>query len=173
VLKIPVTLGEVEDVHFPNEHFDVINMTYVIEHLRDPIKVLKMLYGWLRKDGLLIISAPNFGSICARLFREFYRLVDPCQHIYMFTPLTLKKVVTMAGFKPSKIYFPYFGTPYCNLKDFSRLFTNTLNKLLLPLYWRMDKLPTVDKLISPPFYGNIMVYKAYKKGLNHQRVISG
>ncbi len=164
ILNIPVIFREIEDVQFPDEYFDVINMTYVIEHLRNPIKMLRQLNKWLKKEGLFMLSAPNFGSACARVFREFYRLVDPCQHLYMFTPQTLKKALIHSGFKVKKIYLPYFGTPYCNLKDFSRFFSNALNRFLLPVYLKINRIPTVDKLISPPFYGNIMVVKAYKKG---------
>ena len=162
VLKIPVQFGEVESLTYPGDFFDVINMTYVIEHLRDPLRTLRILYGWLKKGGLLIVSAPNFGSICAKLFREFYRLVDPCQHLYMFSPKTLKGILREAGFTAKKVYYPYFNTPYCNRRDVYRLFSNYCTKVRLPMLLKSGQVPAVDRLISPPFYGNIMVMAAYK-----------
>ncbi len=162
VLGIPVVTGQIEDAEYPEKHFDVINMTYVLEHLRDPVHVLGTLCRWLRDDGIGIISVPNFGSICARVFREFYRLVDPCQHLFMYTPGTLKSILAQTGFEPRRIGFPYFGTPYFNRKDFFRFFSNSINRILLPLSLKVGRAPKVDRLISPPFYGNIMVAVAGK-----------
>ncbi|MBU1077487.1 MAG: class I SAM-dependent methyltransferase [Spirochaetes bacterium] len=162
ILKIPVVYGEIENVNYEKHFFDVINMTYVIEHLRDPLSILKRLNKWMKPKGRLIISVPNFGSICSKIFREFYRLADPCQHIYLFNPRSIKRMLKEAGFKVKKVYYPYFNTPYFNFRDFFRFFINSFNRILLPLYLKFNIVLKVDKLIAPPFYGNIFVVIAEK-----------
>lgn len=43
--------------------YDTIVMGHVLEHIFDPIFVLKRIKNWLKDDGVLIISVPNAQSI--------------------------------------------------------------------------------------------------------------
>lgn len=61
--------------HKPNS-FDYIFLQSVIEHIQDPIKELQELTKFLKKDGLLIISAPTPGA---------YFWNDPT-HVRPYTP---------------------------------------------------------------------------------------
>ena len=60
-------LGDVEDFvwleKFKDTKFDYILFADVLEHLRDPNKVLKMAKELLKNDGRIIISIPNFAYI--------------------------------------------------------------------------------------------------------------
>jgi 2-polyprenyl-3-methyl-5-hydroxy-6-metoxy-1,4-benzoquinol methylase len=151
-----VITAKVEDAEYPDEFFDVINMSYVVEHFQRPVQTLTVITGWLKKSGRLIVSVPNFDSICARLFKEFYRLADPRQHIFLTTMDSLKGIFRPLGMHIEKVYYPYFGTPYCSVRQQIRLVSNALRIRMLPLKLRAGRPPHVSKLISPPFYGNIM-----------------
>ena len=163
ITKAEINSGKVEDIEYPLEFFDVINASYVIEHLQDPLRTLNIIAGWLKKGGVFIISVPNFNSLCARLFREFYRLAEPRQHIFLTTPSSLKRVLEQLEMKVEKIYYPYFGTPYCKFSEQVRLVTNALRRFSLALLLRMNKAPQIKDLISPAFYGNIMTVVARKR----------
>ena len=54
-------LADIEDETFAleTEYFDVILCGDVIEHLRDPWRVMKRLSDWLKGGGVLIASIPN------------------------------------------------------------------------------------------------------------------
>ncbi len=70
-LQIEVFQGVGEKLPFTNNTFDFINMSEVIEHVKDPEKVLSEVYRTLKPDGSVYISVPNrFG------------LKDPHYHLY-------------------------------------------------------------------------------------------
>lgn len=58
-----VIIGDVEEIdlaeHFPSNYFDCIIFGDVLEHLRDPWKVLEHLTRYLVSDGIMIASIPN------------------------------------------------------------------------------------------------------------------
>ena len=51
----------------PNEKFDVIFASHVLEHVEDPEVVIKKFDEWLKPDGKVIIIVPNAQSIHRRL----------------------------------------------------------------------------------------------------------
>jgi 2-polyprenyl-3-methyl-5-hydroxy-6-metoxy-1,4-benzoquinol methylase len=43
--------------------YDTIIMSHVLEHVSDPISVLKKIHNWLKDDGVFLVSVPNAKSI--------------------------------------------------------------------------------------------------------------
>ncbi|MBN2483454.1 MAG: class I SAM-dependent methyltransferase [Candidatus Omnitrophica bacterium] len=158
-----IRTGKVEDGYFEQGFFDVINMSYVVEHLQHPPVIIKKIVSWLKPQGTLIISVPNFDSFCAKVFREFYRLVEPRQHLFLTTPASLRYLLDQMGVKIEKIYYPYFGTSYCRFSEQFRLLTNMIRRICLPVLLKINKVPEIPRLISPAFYGNIMTVIARKR----------
>ena len=56
--------------------FDVIVMNHVIEHIADPVSVLKKIKNILNDDGVLIIGTPDFDSACARRYGKNFRFFN-------------------------------------------------------------------------------------------------
>jgi len=162
-LHADISACKIEDAVFPAEHFDVINMSYVIEHLQHPVKVLRKITAWLKPQGALVVSAPNFDSTCSCIFREFYRLADPRQHLFLTTPRILKHLMSVLGMKTRKIYYPYWGTHYCSGKEQIRLVRNAIRRIALGSLIKGGRTPDVSEVISPAFYGNIMTIVAVKR----------
>ncbi|NDV26694.1 sugar nucleotide-binding protein [Desulfovibrio sp. JC010] len=73
------------------QKFDLITMTYVIEHLVDPVDVLKQLGGLLREGGQIMIHTSSFAD------NPFDLMV--CDHCSHFTPETLEFMAAQAGLK--------------------------------------------------------------------------
>jgi SAM-dependent methyltransferase len=48
--------------YYPSEKFDTIIINHVLEHLEDPISILKKAYDWLNVDGICIVGVPNAKS---------------------------------------------------------------------------------------------------------------
>ncbi|WP_320007338.1 sugar nucleotide-binding protein [Maridesulfovibrio sp.] len=78
--------GEFKEIE---DKFDLITLTYVIEHLTDPLGTLKQLAALLNKDGQIIIHTSSFES------NPFDLMV--CDHCSHFTPQTLEFLATEAG----------------------------------------------------------------------------
>lgn len=103
-LKLPnVFAGTIESKRFPDEFFNVILLKHVIEHLPDPRSSLKEIYRILKKDGLLLIITPNVSSLNFRLFKKFWFPLETPRHLYLFSPITLKKLINMTGFVQENI----------------------------------------------------------------------
>jgi 2-polyprenyl-3-methyl-5-hydroxy-6-metoxy-1,4-benzoquinol methylase len=158
-----VNMCEIEEVDYKKDFFDVINMTYVIEHVSNPKGIINKIYRWLKPGGMLLVSSPNWGSIASRFYGEFFRLNLPHQHILLWEEKTLKMFLNEAGFEVNNIYFPYFKTEYFNLYELKRLFRNSFYRILLPFFLKTGYYPPLEKVLSPPFWGNIMVFECYKR----------
>lgn len=83
--------------------FDAINMSFVLEHVFDPINTCKMCYKILNKNGLLCIETPNDFSplqqiVKKTLKKSSYWIAYP-DHINYFTPQSLENILNRVGFK--------------------------------------------------------------------------
>lgn len=71
------------------QSFDLIIMTYVIEHLTEPVEVLKQLRGLLCSGGHMVVHTSSYES------NPFDLMV--CDHCAHFTPQTLSALAAQAG----------------------------------------------------------------------------
>lgn len=86
-LGLDVVQGDVFHPAFDQQHFDVITMSHVIEHVADPSALLKRAHALLRPGGLLWAALPNPRSLGLRVFGAAWRglhipfhLCIPSQH---------------------------------------------------------------------------------------------
>lgn len=100
---------EADDPAFPNEHFDCIILADVLEHLRDPWKVLLKVHRLLKKDGVLIISIPNIRNlgIIQSLLAGYWRYVPAGildnTHLRFFTFREFQRNLYLLGFRPIQV----------------------------------------------------------------------
>jgi 2-polyprenyl-3-methyl-5-hydroxy-6-metoxy-1,4-benzoquinol methylase len=99
-LGLDVRLGELRDLQFEAQSFDVVTMWDVIEHLPDPMSELREVRRVLSDGGMLSIITPDVGSLVARLlgnrWEEFRRVRE---HVYFFSRRTVAEMLRKAGFK--------------------------------------------------------------------------
>jgi 2-polyprenyl-3-methyl-5-hydroxy-6-metoxy-1,4-benzoquinol methylase len=88
---------------FPDEGFDVVTMWHVLEHLFDPSSVLAEVHRVLRPDGILMLEMPNFDSLWASMLGEYWFPLEIPRHLYHFTPLTLRAILTKTGFRLTRL----------------------------------------------------------------------
>lgn len=78
---------------------DVIVINHVLEHLPKPKVVIHDAYKVLRRNGLVVIGAPNFGSYLSLLKRGRWQSLIADQHRWHFTLQTLDQLVRPFGFE--------------------------------------------------------------------------
>lgn len=83
----PVHKEMLSKMFYDREHFDVITLYDVIEHLHEPLRDLKVVYEILKPGGILFILCPNEGALIRRLSRllfalSFSRCVTPLRLLY-------------------------------------------------------------------------------------------
>lgn len=60
--NVHLKVGDIEKIDFPNEKFDLVYITYTLEHLDSPEKVIEEMMRVTKKGGYLVFIAPNYGS---------------------------------------------------------------------------------------------------------------
>jgi len=56
---VPINIGTVESLDQSKEQWDAITLHHVLEHLADPISILKKLSALLADEGSLVVEIPN------------------------------------------------------------------------------------------------------------------
>jgi len=103
-LGLNVFTGELHELRFSKNYFDVITIWETIEHLEDPLSELYEANRLLNPDGLLAISTPNISSLAARIYGRNWYDIHPQDHLYYFSPRTIKIMLEKAGFKVVKLH---------------------------------------------------------------------
>lgn len=74
-----------------SDHFDTILFCHTLEHVIDPVEMVKSLSGYLSKDGLIFIEVP-LGCL-----NEWEDLSEPLTHVNFFSEESLTKCLEKAG----------------------------------------------------------------------------
>jgi len=77
--------------------FDVIVMNDFLEHVPDPVAVLRAARALLVPGGVIFISTPDIGSIMARVTGHRWLHLKPNEHLVYFDRRTIAEVLTRAG----------------------------------------------------------------------------
>ena len=79
--------------------FDVVVMLDVIEHLVEPLEVLRMASRSLNRGGHILISTGDWDSVLSRVMGSAWRLMTPPQHVFFFSYRTIHSILSRAGFR--------------------------------------------------------------------------
>jgi len=97
VVRIPVETGRLEEIGFPEGHFDAVTMWHVLEHVHDPRVLLAEASRILKPGGVLLVGVPNFSGIEARVFRDKWFHLDVPRHVTHLTKSMLKQALRENG----------------------------------------------------------------------------
>jgi 2-polyprenyl-3-methyl-5-hydroxy-6-metoxy-1,4-benzoquinol methylase len=95
---IEVRSGGIETWADREGWFDAITMSHVIEHVHDPVEVLRATFRLLRPGGRLYVEAPNVGSAGHAMFGHAWLHLDPPRHLVLFDHAILGRLLHEAGF---------------------------------------------------------------------------
>jgi len=90
---------------------DVIVMLDVIEHLPTPSSALASAAAKLQPGGLMMITTGDFASLFAKLTGKNWRLMTPPQHLWYFTPFSLKQMGARLGLEIIHLDHPFKKVP--------------------------------------------------------------
>jgi SAM-dependent methyltransferase len=109
---LDVILGTLEGATLDEASFDAVTLSHVIEHVPDPVQTIRECYRLLRRGGVLVVLTPNIASLCHRVFGADWRGLEPPRHLFLFSPETMRRCASAAGFSAVRIRTPARGTPY-------------------------------------------------------------
>ncbi len=106
---------------FGEKKFDAVINTEVIEHVKDPIAMLKQFNYVLKKHGYLMLTTPNrhrIANYIRRLIGKEFKIPYYIHsgpggyHLREYTRKELTKDLNKAGFKVIRFYPTYFGISF-------------------------------------------------------------
>ena len=101
-LQLPVFQGTLQEAAFPDDHFDVVFSSHVMEHIADPAELLAEMHRVIRPGGALVTVIPTqFSSPSWRFFKTFYG-DGPPKHVSFYSRSTWNRFIREAGFKPKQ-----------------------------------------------------------------------
>jgi len=103
-LGLTVHTCSLEDAPQPHEKYDLVVAWMVVEHLHQPVLAMKKLSDWVTPQGYLVISIPNCASLEFDMFKHNWYALQLPNHLYHFTPESIRKTLEAAGWKIEKIY---------------------------------------------------------------------
>jgi 2-polyprenyl-3-methyl-5-hydroxy-6-metoxy-1,4-benzoquinol methylase len=86
----------------PSARFHAVVLFEVLEHLAEPLRILRELRPLLMSGGILILETPDCENVTSIDDRISYDLIGPLGHINAFTSKTLKTIAAKAAFEPIK-----------------------------------------------------------------------
>jgi 2-polyprenyl-3-methyl-5-hydroxy-6-metoxy-1,4-benzoquinol methylase len=96
--------GFLEDSGLPQGSFDYIYMGDVIEHVSDPLALMRQVKGLLKPEGKIIVLTPNLDCLWSKmtfkLFRWFgipWSSLTPPHHLFQFSTSNLDRLISKTG----------------------------------------------------------------------------
>ena len=96
--------GELYDIKYPDATFDAISMFHVLEHVGDPLMLLRECHRILKAGGTVSIGVPNFDSLVFRFLGWEWSGMKLPTHFHHFRISTLARLSSLAGFSAVKIF---------------------------------------------------------------------
>src|SRR5262249_2826997 len=90
-------VGDVLSAPFAAGRFDVVSAFHVLEHVPDPVAVLRRLLHWLPPRGTPILEVANAGRPRAAMFGTAGSGLERPRHLSHFSPATLRRAAEQAG----------------------------------------------------------------------------
>lgn len=98
-MGVAVPARIVEEAGFPDASFDVVSLVEVLEHLADPVPVLRQANRVLRPDGLLYLQTPDLGCVEARLLKHRWVMLYVNSHWFFYSDRPLRRLLQRTGFR--------------------------------------------------------------------------
>lgn len=129
--------ADVDNADFPSTSFDIISLLGVIEHVVEPMRVLRRSMELLRPGGFMIIQTPNSASLLARVMRGLWPPYAPIEHVHLFSRQSLECALANLGmegitYKPHWKKLPVYYV-YNMLQNYGPEF----HRLARPIYTRL------------------------------------
>jgi len=102
-LRLRAIVGSLPHPELRPESFDVITMWHALEHVHDPLEILREAYRLLVPGGRLLVAVPNIDSLQFRWFGHTWYGLDLPRHLTHFAPWTLQLMLQRAGFRVGPI----------------------------------------------------------------------
>ena len=99
---LSVYLGGLEDGRYAEDSFDAVVMSHLIEHVPDPLSLIRATHRILKPGGYLVAVTPNCQSLGHMIYRRNWRGLEPPRHVHIFSLHSLNALARKEGFRMIK-----------------------------------------------------------------------
>lgn len=96
---LAVGQGGIETLDHSSDRYDVITLSHVIEHVHNPLALLKSCHRLLKPGGSLWLETPNIDGIGHSTYGRYWRGLEPPRHLTLFTWEGMDDLLVKAGFE--------------------------------------------------------------------------
>lgn len=97
-LGLAVSYGEIVEARYPDACFDIVVGSEMLEHLRNPQKVVREIARVLRPGGLFWATTPHGRGLSFYLLGLKWSAAAPPEHLQLFSLRGVKTLLASAGF---------------------------------------------------------------------------
>lgn len=134
---------------FPQIQFDVITMFSLMEHVVDPIKLLKRSTELLKSNGILMMQTQDPNTLIAKIMGKYWLPYIPVEHFHYFSRNAFGKILSGLGYEDITFKQQWKRLPIDYVYKMFQTFSPISYKLLKPLF---KVLPQSIAGMSLPFY---------------------
>lgn len=98
-LNLEVYRKTLQEISMETGRFDAVTLLGVLEHVPDPLKVMKQAWQVVRPGGLVAVVVPNMYSLLNLFLREKAATFDGRNHLIYFSKSSLESCLGKAGFE--------------------------------------------------------------------------
>jgi SAM-dependent methyltransferase len=91
-------IGSIHDNPFPGVEFDLIVLNQVIEHVPDPVALLKLVRGRLKPGGKVVLGTPNSGSLNKMISGRKWLNWHIPYHLHHYNKKSFARIAEQAGY---------------------------------------------------------------------------
>jgi SAM-dependent methyltransferase len=101
---VTVRVGPIGEIDLPTGAFDAITISHVLEHVPDPVALLRTCYTLAKPGGAIVCVTPNLDSWGHQRFGDCWIGLDPPRHLHLFSPVSLISVARLAGLTEASVW---------------------------------------------------------------------
>jgi SAM-dependent methyltransferase len=122
-LGVPVRTGTLEDARFDDGAFSAATLTHVLEHVADPVALLRGLHRVLEPGAILNVAVPHARALIHDAYNLYHRArgrygkdkfacgLFPPDHLFAFDRTSLRRALERGGFRVLRFEISGKGDP--------------------------------------------------------------
>jgi 2-polyprenyl-3-methyl-5-hydroxy-6-metoxy-1,4-benzoquinol methylase len=107
---LPVLHGVLPCQELAGKRFDIVCLVDVIEHVADPVSLLKLSAEQMAPGGAMLVVTPDIGSVTAKLLGEKWWHLRVA-HVGYFDRRTMARAAQAAGLRVASAFRPWWFFP--------------------------------------------------------------
>ena len=166
VTKVPVLDININEKIPITKSFDIVVLFHVLEHITDPVILLKNIKKLLKPKGKVLVEVPNcddFHLGLNKFYKEFYW---QRAHIHYFNPKSLKTMINLGGFKSIKIT----GVQRYSIENFFNWILTNKPQIENPTFSLSSELNRIDESWKKYLERNLICDTLRTHGRTNQRI---